>query len=172
VREWTFTLPSQLPLWEMESWWILEILESDFKGQNSMAHGVLYIIGKFLKSRCLKWVCITHLDIWNTSYGQKKGRESNYQFDSWPNLKKTKSINIRSIVFIIFYCAYPYVIKFWKIFHIDNLSNASNLHIHSTLVEVLKLNSRFEALTMWMWLKFTWFEPSKISIWIYFQKGS
>jgi len=25
-----------------------------------------------------------HLDIWNTSYGQKKGRESNWQFDSWP----------------------------------------------------------------------------------------
>ncbi len=27
---------------------------------------------------------ITHLDIWNTSYGQKKGQESNWQFDSWP----------------------------------------------------------------------------------------
>jgi len=31
-----------------------------------------------------KWACITHLDIWNTSYGQKKGRESNWQFDSRP----------------------------------------------------------------------------------------
>jgi hypothetical protein len=27
---------------------------------------------------------IAHLDIYNTSYGQKKGRESNWQFDSWP----------------------------------------------------------------------------------------
>jgi hypothetical protein len=27
---------------------------------------------------------MTHLDISNTSYGQKKGRESNHQFDSWP----------------------------------------------------------------------------------------
>ncbi len=27
---------------------------------------------------------ITHLDIYNTSYGQKKGRESNWQFDSRP----------------------------------------------------------------------------------------
>jgi len=26
----------------------------------------------------------SHLDIWNTSYGQKKGRESNWQFHSWP----------------------------------------------------------------------------------------
>jgi hypothetical protein len=37
--------------------------ESDFKGQNSMVCGVLYIIGKLLKLRCLKWACIAHLDI-------------------------------------------------------------------------------------------------------------
>jgi hypothetical protein len=37
-----------------------------------MACGVLYIIGKLLERRCLKWSRI--LDIWNTSYGQKKGR--------------------------------------------------------------------------------------------------
>jgi hypothetical protein len=49
-----------------------------------MACGILYNIGKLLERRCLKWACITHLDIWNTSYGQKKGRESNYQFDSQP----------------------------------------------------------------------------------------
>jgi hypothetical protein len=49
-----------------------------------MSRGVFYTIGKLLKRRCLKWVRITHLDIWNTSYGQKKGRESNWQFDSRP----------------------------------------------------------------------------------------
>jgi len=27
---------------------------------------------------------MTHLDIWNTSYGQKKGREPNWQFDFRP----------------------------------------------------------------------------------------
>jgi hypothetical protein len=43
--------------------------------------GVIYIIRKFLERRCLKWACMTHLDIWNTSYDQKKGRESNWQFD-------------------------------------------------------------------------------------------
>jgi len=37
-----------------------------------------------LKRRCLKWARIAHLDIWNTSYDQKKGRESNCQFDSRP----------------------------------------------------------------------------------------
>jgi hypothetical protein len=30
-----------------------------------------------LKYRCLEWARIAHLDIWNTSYGQKKARESN-----------------------------------------------------------------------------------------------
>jgi hypothetical protein len=58
--------------------------ESNFRGQNSMAYDVLYIIGKILERKCLKWAHIAHLDIWNTSYGQKKGRESNCQFDSRP----------------------------------------------------------------------------------------
>jgi hypothetical protein len=39
---------------------------------------------KLLECRYLKWARIAHLDIWNTSYGQKKGRESNCQFDSRP----------------------------------------------------------------------------------------
>jgi len=47
-----------------------------------MDWGFFYIIENLLKHRCLKWDCMTHLDIWNTSYGQKKGQESNWQFDS------------------------------------------------------------------------------------------
>jgi hypothetical protein len=84
MREWTLTLPRQLPLWEMESRWIPKTSESNCRGQNPMACGILYIIGKLLQRRCLKWVRIVHLHIWNTSYGQKKGRESNCQFDSRP----------------------------------------------------------------------------------------
>jgi hypothetical protein len=34
---------------------------------------VPYIIEKILERRCLKWARMTQLDIWNTSYGQKKG---------------------------------------------------------------------------------------------------
>jgi hypothetical protein len=68
----------------MESRWTPETLEGDSKGQNSMARDVLYVIEKLLKCRCLKWARVAHLDIWNTSYGQKKGRESNCQFDSRP----------------------------------------------------------------------------------------
>jgi len=84
MREWTLTLSKQLPLWEMESRWTPKSSENHFKGQDSMACGVLYIIGKLLERRHLKWARIVHLDIWNISYGQKKGRESNCQFDSWP----------------------------------------------------------------------------------------
>jgi hypothetical protein len=61
-----------------------ETSERDLRGQISMARGALYIKGKLLKRRCPKWARIAHLDISNTSYGQKKGRESNWQFDSRP----------------------------------------------------------------------------------------
>jgi hypothetical protein len=88
VREWTLTLPRQLPLWEMESRWTPKTSESNLRGQISMACGALYINGNLLKHRCLKWARIAHLNIWNTSYDQKKGQESNSRefanFDSRP----------------------------------------------------------------------------------------
>jgi hypothetical protein len=75
----------------MECRWTPETSESDLKGQNSMACGVFYIIEKLLELRCLKWARITHLEIWNTSYGQKKGRESNCQFDPiWLLTRKSR----------------------------------------------------------------------------------
>jgi hypothetical protein len=84
VREWTPTFPSELPLWELESQWTPESLEGDCRGQNSSDWKVPYIIGKLLERRCLKWVCLTHLGTYDISYDQKKGRESNCQFDSRP----------------------------------------------------------------------------------------
>jgi len=78
AKEWTLTLPRQLPLGELESRWTPKSLGSNYRGQNPLDSRVLYIIGYLLKRRCLKWACMTHLDIWNTSYGQKKGRESNW----------------------------------------------------------------------------------------------
>jgi hypothetical protein len=81
----------------MESRWTPETSESDYRGQTSMACGVLYIIGKLLERRWLKWALIAHLDIWSVCYGQNKGRESNCQFDSrpqkvgnWPDLLSCK----------------------------------------------------------------------------------
>jgi hypothetical protein len=58
--------------------------ELDRKGQNTSPWGVLYTVGKVLKCRCPKWPRMSHLDIYSTSYGRKKGRESNWQFDSSP----------------------------------------------------------------------------------------
>jgi hypothetical protein len=40
----------------------------------------LISLEKILELICPKWACMTHLD----TYGQKKGRESNCQFDSRP----------------------------------------------------------------------------------------
>jgi hypothetical protein len=64
--------------------WTPKSSEHNFRGQNPFLRGILYVIGKLLKHKCLKWACMAHLDIWNTSYGQKKGHESNWQFDSRP----------------------------------------------------------------------------------------
>jgi hypothetical protein len=58
--------------------------ELEFRGQNTLYWGVLYTIGKLLKRRCPKWPRMSHLNIFSPSYGQKKGRESNWQFDSRP----------------------------------------------------------------------------------------
>jgi hypothetical protein len=59
-------------------------LEFDSRDQNTSHWGVLDVIGKVLKCRCPKCPRIDHLDICSPSYGQKKGRESNWQFDSRP----------------------------------------------------------------------------------------
>ncbi len=94
VWEWRFTLLNELSFWKLVSRWTPEFSKSNYKGQNTSHWKVLYIIGKLLKCRCLKWACVTRLDICNTSYGQKKGRESNWQFDSqsqkvgnWPDFR-------------------------------------------------------------------------------------
>ncbi len=68
VKEWTPTLLSELPLWELDSQWTSKFSKSNCRGQNPLDWKVPYIIGKFLECRCLKWVRMTHLNISNTSY--------------------------------------------------------------------------------------------------------
>ncbi len=65
-----------------ESFGTPETLKFDIKGQNASHWSVPYIIGKLSKCKCRKWARMGHLDIYNPSYGKKKGRESNWQFDS------------------------------------------------------------------------------------------
>jgi len=69
---------------DLESSGTPECLEFNSKAQNTSHWGVLGVIGKVLKRRYRKWHRIGHSDICSPSYGQKKGRESNWQFDSRP----------------------------------------------------------------------------------------
>jgi hypothetical protein len=82
---------------KLESRGTLENSELDCRGQISSHLSVPGVIGKVLKFRCPKWPCIGHLDILSPSYGQKKGRESNWQFDSRPLKVRNRPFpNVRS----------------------------------------------------------------------------
>ncbi len=76
--------PNTSKVGDFESFGTPKCLEFDSKAQNTSHWGVLGVIGKVLKRRYKKWPRIGHLDICSPSYGQKKGRESNWQFDSRP----------------------------------------------------------------------------------------
>ncbi len=69
---------------DLESFGTPECLQFNSRGQNASHWGVPGVIGKILKRRYRKWPRIGHLDICSPSYGQKKGQESNWQFDSRP----------------------------------------------------------------------------------------
>jgi hypothetical protein len=49
VREWTPTLQSEFPFWELESQWIPEFSKSNCKGQNPLDWKIIYIIGNCLE---------------------------------------------------------------------------------------------------------------------------
>jgi len=70
----------EMGTWESSG--IPKTSEFDCRGQNTLHWGIFYIIGKLSKSRCRKWPRMSHLDICSTSYGKRKGWESNWQFDS------------------------------------------------------------------------------------------
>jgi len=69
---------------DLESSETPECSELDIKGQNTLHWGVLGVVGKVLKNKYRKCPRIGNSDICSPSYGQKKGRESNWQFDSRP----------------------------------------------------------------------------------------
>jgi hypothetical protein len=62
--------PKEPPFWELESQWTSEFSKGDCRGQNPVDWRVLYIIGKLLKRRYLKWACMTHLNIKYTIRGR------------------------------------------------------------------------------------------------------
>jgi hypothetical protein len=60
----------------------------DCRGQNPLDWGFFWFFKEFIKKllecRCPRWACMTHLNTSNTNHSQKKGRESNWRFDSRP----------------------------------------------------------------------------------------
>jgi hypothetical protein len=76
--------PNTWKSWDLESFGTPECSELDSKGQNTWHWGVIGVIEKVLKGRYRKCPRIGNSDICSPSYGQKKGRESNCQFDSRP----------------------------------------------------------------------------------------
>ncbi len=85
---------------DLESSRTFECLELDNKGKNTSHWGVLGVIGKVLKRRYRKCPRIGNSDIFCSSYGQKKGRESNWQFDS-----RSLKVGNRCLSDIRFECA-------------------------------------------------------------------
>jgi hypothetical protein len=76
--------PNTWKSWDLESSGTPECSELDNKGKNTSHWGVLGVIGKVLKRRYRKCPRIGNSDIRSPSYGQKKSRESIWQFDSRP----------------------------------------------------------------------------------------
>jgi hypothetical protein len=89
VWGWSLTLGK---VGDLESSGTPECLELNSKAQNTSYWGVLDVIGKVSKRRYRKWPRIGHLDTYSRSYGQKKGRESNWQFDFWPLKVRNRSL--------------------------------------------------------------------------------
>jgi len=75
-------LRSALPLWELHSCKNCECLEPWLERQTSTKLGPQDTIRMVLNCKCLKCPCIVHLNLICMSYDQKKGRESNCEFDS------------------------------------------------------------------------------------------
>jgi hypothetical protein len=76
--------PNTWKSWDLESSETPECSELDNKRQNTSHWGVLGVIEKVLKRKYRKCPRISNSDICSPSYEQKKGRESNWQFDSRP----------------------------------------------------------------------------------------
>ncbi len=58
--------------------------ELDTEGKTPRLEVFFIPLEKVLKCRCPKWPRMSHLDICSSNYGQKKGQESNWQFNSRP----------------------------------------------------------------------------------------
>jgi hypothetical protein len=118
---WCITYYVATPLWakcegeahtpksgNLESSGTPENLEFELKGQNTSHWGVLNVIGKVLKCRCLNWPCIGHLDICSPSYGPSSGFNL--------GLRNASYSNFFLILLIITIDIFHEINKFWRQF--------------------------------------------------------
>jgi hypothetical protein len=113
IPKWTPTLEVGI---SMHSW----IFKNNLKGQNSLDWRVIYTIENLLKHRCLKWVFMKYLNAYNTSYIEKKDRESKCQFDFRP-VKVRNCPELHACRWLATYC--------WKYFDKGyNFASIKSLH--------------------------------------------
>jgi hypothetical protein len=77
ILKWAPTLRVEVPK-------DFKIFKEWFEGSKFIGLKSLLCHWIFLKRRCLKWTCMIHLSIYNTSYGRNKNQKSKCQFDLWP----------------------------------------------------------------------------------------
>jgi len=85
-KEWSLMTPKCTPTLGVPLVWELRMLKALVGKQTNTKLGHQDTIKNFLKRRCLKCPCIVHLDLICMSYDQKKGWESNWEFDSRPQV--------------------------------------------------------------------------------------
>ncbi len=71
-KKWIFEISKweSLGSWSSKLFWIFG---TKCRWQIIFKLNKFYIIDFFLKCRCQRWACAFHLEIWNSSYDQKKG---------------------------------------------------------------------------------------------------
>jgi hypothetical protein len=82
ARDGSQCLANALPLWELHLCRSPKCLEPWLEKQTNTILGPYNTMGKVLRCRCLKCPLIVHLDLIYMNYDQKKGQESNWEFDS------------------------------------------------------------------------------------------
>jgi hypothetical protein len=90
MKEWTHTFSSGFPFWELEFWCILESLEGDCRGQNSLDWKVHYTIKNLLKHRCLKCAYMTHFGSLKHKLWLKEG--SGVKLSIWLPTTKVRNL--------------------------------------------------------------------------------
>jgi len=88
--------PNAFSFWELHLCGSCECLKLWLERQTSTKLGPQETMRKVMKRKCLWWPHIVHLNLICMSYNQKKGRKSNWEFDSQPRIPwKQRSNEVR-----------------------------------------------------------------------------